>query len=99
MTGDGARAHLRTLIVAVALGEDGQPIGKGSASYDKPPGDWWSITWEQPADKRVMILKLRVSAPDGAATNVELIPWSVAIDHEDVTFKTDSATIDADERA
>jgi outer membrane protein OmpA-like peptidoglycan-associated protein len=59
----------------------------------------FSISWEQPADKRVMILKLRVAAADGNATNVELIPWSVAIDHEDVTFATDSAAIEVGERA
>jgi outer membrane protein OmpA-like peptidoglycan-associated protein len=43
------------------------------------------------------MLKLRVATADGAATNVELIPWSVAVDHEDVNFNSDSAAIDADE--
>ena len=46
-----------------------------------------------------MMLKLRVEAADGVATNVELIPWSVTIDHEDVNFRTDSFEIDPDERA
>jgi outer membrane protein OmpA-like peptidoglycan-associated protein len=84
----------------VAIGEDGKELGKGSATYDKAPDDpWWSITWTQPANTRVMMLKLRVEAADGVATNVELIPWSVSIDHEDVNFRTDSAEIDPDERA
>jgi len=38
-----------------------------------------------------------VVASDGAATNLELIPWSVVIEHEDVNFKTDSAVIEASE--
>jgi outer membrane protein OmpA-like peptidoglycan-associated protein len=45
-----------------------------------------------------MMLKLRVAASDGVATNVELIPWSVAIDHDEVQFATDSAAIEDHER-
>jgi outer membrane protein OmpA-like peptidoglycan-associated protein len=83
----------------VAIGEDGAELGSGAATYDRPPGDrWWSITWTQPAGTRVMMLRLRVETDDGVATRVELIPWSVAIDHEDVTFATDSAAIAPDQR-
>jgi outer membrane protein OmpA-like peptidoglycan-associated protein len=82
----------------VALGEDGAELGKGAATYGREPaGPWLSITWTQPADTRVMMLRLRVAASDGAATNVELVPWSVTVDHEDVNFATDSAVIDPDE--
>ena len=82
------------------IGEDGDELGTGSASYsDQPAAAWLSISWTQPPDARVMILKLRVVADDGRATNVELIPWSVAIDHEDVNFKTDSASIEPGEEA
>lgn len=82
----------------VAIGEDGGELGKGSASYaSEPAGRWLAITWTQPDDAHVMMLRLRVAASDGAATNVELVPWSVAIDHEDVTFRSDSSVIDADE--
>lgn len=80
------------------IGDDGKDIGKGSATYKGADADsWLSITWTQPANTRVMIMKLRVVATDGAATNVELIPWSVSIEHEDVNFATDSAAIDPDE--
>lgn len=82
-----------------AIGEDGSEIGTGTASYDKPSTDWQTITWTQPADARVMILKVRVEAGDGVATNLQLIPWSVAVEHEDVNFATDSSTIDPSERA
>ena len=82
------------------IGEDGTEIGQGVATYEHPPTDaWWSISWSQPADTRVMMLKLRVAAADGVVTHVELIPWSVTIDHEDVTFRTDVAVIDSAESA
>jgi outer membrane protein OmpA-like peptidoglycan-associated protein len=81
----------------VVIGEDGKELGKGEASYKDDTG-WLSISWtQQPADARVMTMKLRVEAADGAATNVELIPWAVTIDHEDVNFATDSYAIEAGE--
>ena len=76
------------------IGEDGKELGTGSATYGKEAADaWLSITWTQPATARVMTMKLRVSSEDGAATDVQLIPWSVTIDHEDVNFATDSSVI------
>ena len=45
-----------------------------------------------------MMLKLRVAASDGMATNVELVPWSVEVAHEDINFATDSAVIEASEQ-
>jgi outer membrane protein OmpA-like peptidoglycan-associated protein len=82
----------------VVMGEDGGELGKGAATYKNETG-WLAIAWTQPADARVMTMKLRVVASDGAATNVELVPWSVAIDHADVNFATDSAVIEAGETA
>jgi outer membrane protein OmpA-like peptidoglycan-associated protein len=79
------------------IGDDGKEIGTGSATYTSGSTDWQPITWTQPANTRVMIMKLRVVGTDGSATNVELIPWSVTVEHEDVTFTTDSAKINATE--
>jgi hypothetical protein len=79
----------------VVIGEDGTELGKGAASYDSAPADgWYSITWTQPANTRVMMMKLRVVADETTASNLELIPWSVEIAHEDVNFATDSAVIE-----
>ena len=85
----------------VVFGEDGKELGKGSASFASPttPLAWLAVTWTQSASTRVATMKLRVAATDGMATNVELVPWSVAIDHEDVNFDTDSAAIDPGETA
>jgi outer membrane protein OmpA-like peptidoglycan-associated protein len=84
----------------VVIGEDGKELGKGAASYQNPsPDAWLAIRWTQPANTRVMVMKLRVVAADGQATNVELIPWSVTVEHEDVNFSTDSAVIEPGETA
>jgi len=102
---DGRVLHFKLPVPArsadlVAIGEDGDEIGTGSATYtDEPVTAWLPITWTQKRGTRVMILKLRVVAADGRATNVELVPWSVTIDHEDVNFRTDSAVIDPDQEA
>jgi outer membrane protein OmpA-like peptidoglycan-associated protein len=78
----------------VVFGEDGKEIGKGNATWTGEPADkWLAITWKQLPAVRVMTMKLRVAGNDGVASNVELIPWSVTIDHEDVNFATDSAVI------
>ena len=82
----------------VAIGEDCSELGKGDATYKGETG-WLAITWTQPEHTRVMMLKLRVAASDGVATNVELVPWSVEVAHEDINFATDSAVIDASEQA
>jgi len=93
-------SHRAQSAAIVAIGEDGDEIGTGSATYsDEPVTAWLPISWTQKAGTRVMILKLRVVAADGRASNIELIPWSVTIDHEDVNFRTDSAVIDPDQEA
>ena len=80
------------------LGEDGAEIGKGTARYDKePPGTWLAIGWAQSAPGRVMTIKLHAVAADGIGANVELVPWAVEIEHQDVHFDTDSAAIKASE--
>ncbi|TMQ03581.1 MAG: OmpA family protein [Deltaproteobacteria bacterium] len=84
----------------VAIGEDGKELGSGTAAYhDERPGTWLSVSWTQPAGARVLMLKLRVTAGDGKVTNVELTPWSVAVEHEDVNFATNSYVIEPGEDA
>jgi len=83
----------------VAIGEDGSELGRGAASYKRESaGTWLPISWTQPAGARVLMLKLHVESADAGAADVELVPWSVAIDHEDVNFATDSAVIEAGEQ-
>jgi outer membrane protein OmpA-like peptidoglycan-associated protein len=84
----------------IAIGEDGKPLGTGAAAYkDQPADTWLSIAWTQPAGARVLLLKLRVVDSEGLVTSVELIPWSVTVDHEDVNFATNSSAIEPGEDA
>lgn len=84
----------------VAIGEDGKELGTGAATYkDERPGGWLAVSWTQPAGARVLTLRLRVVAADGKVTHVELTPWSVVVDHEDVNFATNSAAIEPGEDA
>jgi outer membrane protein OmpA-like peptidoglycan-associated protein len=84
----------------VVIGDDGKELGRGSATYKKePPDTWLPITWTQPPGTRVMTMKLRAVTAEGLTSSVELIPWSVAVEHEDVSFSTDSAVIEAGEEA
>lgn len=83
----------------VAIGEDGSELGKGTATYKgETAGTWLPISWTQPTGARVLMLKLHVESADAGAADVELVPWSVAIDHEDVSFATDSAVIEPAEQ-
>ena len=83
-----------------AIGEDGTTLGEGAATYERQAaGTWLAISWKQPANARVLMLKLHAESSDAGITDVELVPWSVTIDHEDVTFATDSAVIADSEQA
>jgi outer membrane protein OmpA-like peptidoglycan-associated protein len=84
----------------VVLGEDGKELGTGSVTYKKKPADTWlAIPWTQPADARVMMMKLHVVTAEGLTADVELIPWSVTVEHEDINFNVDSAVIEPAEEA
>jgi len=82
------------------IGEDGKELGTGSATYKKEPAETWlAITWTQSPDARVMMLKLQATSADGLTASVELIPWSVTVEHDDVNFNVDSAVIEPAEEA
>ncbi len=90
-------ADAATLVV---IGDDGKDLAKAALDLKgKPANTWIPITWTQPSNSQAMILRLRVASEDGRATNVELIPWSVTVDHEDVNFPSDSAKLEASEVA
>jgi outer membrane protein OmpA-like peptidoglycan-associated protein len=80
------------------IGEDGSELATSAASFEgESGGKWLSMTWHQPADARVLKLRLHVVTSDGAGLTLELVPWSVTVAHEDVNFATDSAVIEASE--
>lgn len=79
------------------IGDDGKKLSEASTTPNADAEGWYAIGWTQPDTARVLKLQLRVATSDGSATNLELIPWSVSIAHEDVKFATDSAVISPEE--
>jgi outer membrane protein OmpA-like peptidoglycan-associated protein len=78
----------------IAVADDGATLGTGAQDFTAAtPDGWLAIPWTQPPSTKVMMLKLHAVAADGTATDVQLIPWSVTVAHDDVVFATDSAAI------
>ncbi len=86
-----------TNVTLEVITDDGKTIANVARSYDTPTANRWQrVTWKP--EGTVMMLKLRAWTHDGVASRVELIPWSVTVDHEDVNFASDSSKIaDAEE--
>ena len=79
----------------VVVGESGQPEATAEASIAGKTG-WIPITWK-PTGKPVVSLELTVRTADGDAVIAKLIPWSVAIPHEEVVFASGDATVQPSE--
>lgn len=80
------------------LADDGKTLDIREVTYAKEAANTWlSISWDQPANARVMSLILSATSADGLESTVQLTPWSVTVDHEDVNFASDSAVIEASE--
>lgn len=63
----------------------------------RPPGTPTLIAWHPISDEPVEQIDLHAADARGFAFDVTLTPYSVSIPHEEVTFRTDSAEIDASE--
>ena len=55
------------------------------------------VSWDQPRDKPIGSIVLRMYDRDGQYVHQEYSAWYVPIPHEDVNFRTDSAEIEAPE--
>lgn len=75
------------------IGDDGKPIGEGTASFaGEPAGTWLRIGWTQKPGN-VFRLELRTTSADGLTTLVKLLPWTVRVPHEEVSFEFGKADI------
>lgn len=87
LTGAGASAAL------IVIADDGSEIAKtDKALAGLKPGEWIPIDWK-PSDKPVLRLELTILTPQGDKVIVKLVPWSVAIQHEEVVFPSGESTI------
>jgi outer membrane protein OmpA-like peptidoglycan-associated protein len=76
------------------FGEDGAQLGAGAATFAREaPGTWLRVGWTQTKPGSVFKIELRAVAADGVATLVKLVPWSIAIPHEEVTFESGKAIV------
>jgi len=79
------------------IGEDGKEQSSAEQSLaGQRPGAWLAIAWK-PTAVPVLRLELKVTAESGDVVNVRLVPWSVAIQHEEVIFPSGESTIPATE--
>jgi outer membrane protein OmpA-like peptidoglycan-associated protein len=76
------------------FGEDGAQLGAGAATFAREaPGTWLRVGWTQTKPGSVFKIELRAVAADGIATLVKLVPWSIAIPHEEVNFESGKAVV------
>jgi outer membrane protein OmpA-like peptidoglycan-associated protein len=78
-----------------AFGPKGSDAGYGLAPSGGPAGSPINAEWSQGGE--VIKLKIRGFDADGFWSELELVPWSYSIPHEDVVFATNSAEIGAAE--
>ncbi len=75
-----------------ALGPKGVQVGYGLAPAGGPAGTPVMASWKQDGGE-VIKIKIRAFDTDGFWSELELVPWSYSIPHEDVVFATNSADI------
>ncbi|MFZ5481492.1 MAG: OmpA family protein [Myxococcota bacterium] len=75
-----------------ALGLGGAALGGGLLPVSVPAGTPIEVEWKSSGE--VLKLKIRGYDADGFFSEIELVPWSYTIPHEDVVFATDSAVIE-----
>jgi outer membrane protein OmpA-like peptidoglycan-associated protein len=79
-----------------ALGPKGVQVGYGLAPVGAAANVPVNVEWKQDAGE-VIKLKIRGYDADGFWSELELVPWSYSIPHEDVVFATNSADFGASE--
>lgn len=83
----------------VVTGESGATLAEDEQDFTgRAAGTPLVVTWTPSSDEAVARIELRATDAFGFYAGVALSPWFVAIPHEDVIFKTDSAAIDPAEQ-
>lgn len=85
-------------VEVLALGLGGAQLGHGLVPTSVPAGTPVDVEWKQ-SPGEVLKLKIRGFDADGFWSELELVPWSYSIPHEDVVFATDSAVVEPAEEA
>jgi outer membrane protein OmpA-like peptidoglycan-associated protein len=76
------------------VGDSGAVLADDSRDLDHhPAGTPLAVSWTPSSDEAVARIEVFAYDVDGYYKGLALTPWSVAIPHEEVNFKTDSADI------
>lgn len=82
-------------VIATTLG--GDVVGSGEQLSSNGPGSPIAVSWDKRSDKEVIKIRIRAFDADGFWSELELLPWSYHIPHQDVNFATNAADITAAE--
>lgn len=92
-------SHEATKLTLKVTGETGTVLADEQMDLDgKRAGAPIAVGWSPSSDEAAAKIALRVEDSSGNWAAVELTPWSVAIPHKDVNFKTGSSRIDDSEK-
>jgi outer membrane protein OmpA-like peptidoglycan-associated protein len=96
-----ARANRELARIEVkVLGDSGAVLAQQDLPFaGHPAGSVLEVTWTPSSEEVVARIELIAHDTQGNWVGVALIPWSVSIPHQDVTFKTASAEISDTEKA
>jgi len=78
-----------SLVMKITL-KDGQPTLEKSFDYS---GSERELKWNPVPRDQIEKVEIRVTANDNAYQAVQLVPWSVSIDHKEVEFDTNRAVV------
>jgi outer membrane protein OmpA-like peptidoglycan-associated protein len=92
-------SHDLTKVTIKVTGDSGNVLDNQSIDLGPQPANTPLVVRWSPIDEEP-IAKIEVSAydADGAWRTITLVPWSIAIPHEEVNFRTDSFQIDDPEK-
>jgi outer membrane protein OmpA-like peptidoglycan-associated protein len=92
-----SRALLRVTIKVT--GDSGAVLADDSIDLGpQPAGAPLVVHWTPSSDEPVARIEVYAYDTDGYYKGIAIVPWSIAIPHEEVNFKTDSSQIEESER-
>lgn len=75
--------------------EDDAPLADEEHDFTgRAAGSPLVVTWKPSSDAPIARIEVRAYDAAGNWSGVQISPWNVAVEHEDVNFKTDSADIE-----
>jgi len=81
------------------IGDTGMPLAEEVHNFTgKVAGTPLEVTWKPRTPGDPVKIELRAYDADGFFSGLAIMPWSIYIPHEEVSFRTDSFEIDATEK-